>query len=362
MHSLTVKRIDLLSALDVASAVVPSTTTKEILKSVVLRCWGTSLAIVASNTETGVVTTVPAECSGRFESLIGFAKFKQIVAAGNGESVKLEIDKKKVVIHCDGRFTLQCGDTADFPPVPEFDAESHWTVNLSALQRAIDAALLATDVTATRYALGGVLVDITGGAVAATDSRRLFCASLAFGKKGDPWASGNSVIPQRTCKAIGQLEGITADVAVADNSLFVRCGETTIHSRLIEGRFPDYRRVIPAEHNTLVTLVAGSALAVVQRSALITSEETCGVVFNFADGTMRLESRAQDVGESVCEVPVAIEGPNVTATFHPKYLADFLGRCPKGEAVELRLIDSNSAAVMVRGDWTYVVMPQATEE
>lgn len=361
MNTLTVKRTELLSALDIASAVVPSTTTKDILKSVVLRCWGTSVTIVASDSETGVVTTIPAECSGKFESLIGFAKFRQIVGAGNDESVKLEIDKGKVIIHCGGRFTLQCGDAAEFPPVGEFVAGDHWTVNLLAFQRAIDAALPATDVTSTRYALGGVLVDVAGGAVAATDSRRLFCGAVAFAKKGSPEAGNKPVIPQRAAKSIGRLEGVTADVAVTHNSISVRCGETTIHSRLIEGRFPDYKRVIPATRNTLVTLVVGPAVAAIQRSMLVTSEETRGVEFTFADGSMRLESQTADIGSALCEVPVAIEGDAVSVTFDPRYMLDFLNKIPKEESVELHLTDKDSAAKFVRGDWVCVVMPLARE-
>jgi DNA polymerase III subunit beta len=133
--------------------------------------------------------------------------------------------------------------------------------------------------------------------------------------------------------------------------------------RLVEGRFPKYQDVIPRDFNTSIELVASPLLSAVRQAMIVTNEESRGVDFTFADGTLTLTSVGQDVGSSKIQIPIGYDGEPIVITFDPKFVQDFLRVLEPASPLTLNLIDGNSAAVFrAEENYTYVVMPLSREE
>ena len=228
----------------------------------------------------------------------------------------------------------------------------------------IRRTVFATDVESTRYALGGILLEMSPekATLAATDSRRLAVVSCSCESVGEPdLQSASPVIPSKAMLLIERSlpdSDESVQIAIHSNDVVVRCGGATIYSRLVEGRFPRYAEVIPVESNASVELVVSQFYSAVRQAQIVTSEESRGVDFKFNDGLLTLSSQAADVGESNVELPIPYDKEPITITFDPKFVADFLRIIDSGTSVQLKLIDAESPAVFTTEDgYRYVVMP-----
>jgi DNA polymerase-3 subunit beta len=202
--------------------------------------------------------------------------------------------------------------------------------------------------------------------LAATDSRRLAVVSSACAVVGEiNVEDANPVIPAKAMQLLEKSLPDTEDealIAIHNNDVVVKCGGTTIYSRLVEGRFPPYAGVIPAEFNSAVDVVVGPFHSAVRQAQIVTNEESRGVDFHFKTGRLSLSSRAADVGESTVDLPIPFDGADVTITFDPKFVADFLRILDSGTSIKINLIDSESPAVLTTDDgYRYVVMPLARD-
>jgi DNA polymerase-3 subunit beta len=147
-------------------------------------------------------------------------------------------------------------------------------------------------------------------------------------------------------------------IAVHANDVLVKCGNSTIYSQLVEGRFPKYQDVIPPSAAISIEMVAGPFHSAVRQAQIVTSEESRGVDFTFGKGLLVLKSQAADVGQSRIEMPVSYDGTELTITFDPRFVSDFLKVLGPEQQVRLDMIDGDSAAVLRTDDgYTYVIMP-----
>jgi DNA polymerase-3 subunit beta len=138
----------------------------------------------------------------------------------------------------------------------------------------------------------------------------------------------------------------------------VKVGSSTIYSRLVEGRFPKYRDVIPTKAERSIDLVVGPFYSAIRQAQIVTEEDSRGVDFKFASGLLTLTSKSADVGQSVIQLPISFEGSELAILFDPRFIADFLRVLEPERNIRLELIDAESAAVFRTDDsYTYVVMP-----
>jgi len=263
-------------------------------------------------------------------------------------------------------FRLSPEDPAEFPPVAAFDEESYFAIPGDALRESIRRTLFATDVESTRYALGGVLVEPgeQGLTLAATDSRRLAVVEVACTKHGDPGSgpSSGAVIPSKAMslieKSIAGAEDSEVQVALRGNDVLVKSGNGTIVSRLVEGRFPKYRQVIPSDTPIVIDMIAGPFHTAVRQAQIVTSDESRGVDFTFSEGNLTLQCQAADVGASKTEMPIPSHGAAVTITSDPRFVAATVRVLDPETSFTLHLTDGESQAVARVGDgYIYVIMP-----
>lgn len=369
MH-LSCPRSALTTAFTAVSGVVPSRTTKEILKNVKLTVTQNTATLIGTDSEIGmrcVVPDVTADSGG--EALLPTARVLQILRELSDDTVKIEIAGDAMWIRSgSSEFRLSAEDPAEFPPVAGFDDDSFFVVSAHSLRQLIKRTVFATDVESTRYALGGILLELNPetATLAATDSRRLAVISATCRAEGTPTSpTPPPVVPSKAMQLIERVLGdgeAEAKIAIHANDIAVQCGGVIVTSQLVQGRFPDYRKVIPSQSNAIIELPVGPFYSAVRQSQIVTNEESRGVDFTFSKGTLRLSSQAADIGQSKIELPISYDGADVTITFDPRYISDFLRVLDPSTSVQFKLIDHESAAVLgADGNYTYVIMPLARD-
>lgn len=363
-------RPTLATAFQIVSGVVPSRTPKDILRNVKLQVGGGKATLVGTDQEVGIRYDIPGiETDSDGEVLLPKDRLIAILRELTDDGVDLEVTEKALWVRSrHSEFKLSAEDPAEFPPVQAFDATSYHVVPAASFKEMIKRTVFATDTESTRYALGGVLMEFAADklTMAATDSRRLAVVNTASSTIGTiELRTTQPVVP---AKALSLIERSITDndqdvyLAVYPNSILVKVGSSTIYSRLVEGRFPLYGDVIPASGGVIIDMVVSPFYSAVRQAQIVTNEESRGVDFTFENGVLRLTSVAADIGQSKIEIPISYDGPAITITFDPRYIAEFLRILDASTSVKLQLTDGENAAVLRTDDgYTYVIMPLARD-
>ena len=360
----------LAAAFQTVSGVVPSRTPKEILKNVKLTVADQQATLIGTDQEVGIRYQLPeVETDSAGEILLPTQRVQAILREIQDDVISLEAEEGTVWVRAgSSEFRLSTEDPAEFPDVEGFSDENYHTVAGKTLKQLIQRTLFATDVESTRYALGGVQIELTRDSItlAATDSRRLAVIRSNCSAQGA--VSEEQQKPVVPSKAMSLIERSVPDdeqdvwIAVRSNDVLVKSGLSTIYSRLVEGRFPKYQDVIPQDYRAKIDLVVGPFHSAVRQAMIVTDEESRGVDFSFGNGTLKLSSQAADVGTSTVEMPIGFDAEPIVVTFDPRFVSDFLKVLDPASQVTLNLIDGASAAVFTAEEnYTYVVMPLSRE-
>jgi len=362
------QRGTLTSAFQSVAGVVPSRTTKDILKSVKLQATGTTVTLIGTDSEIGMRCEIPdVQVKSSGEALLPTARVLSVLRELTDDEVRLEISNNAICIRCGySEFRLSAEDPADFPPVAAFADDQYFTVSASTLRTLIRRTIFATDTESARYALGGVQVEFTPETVtfAATDTRRLAVTT------GEARVVGSAEIPATPpvvpSKAMTLIERCLTDaneqvqIALHPNDIAVRVGTTTVTSQLVQGRFPDWRKVVPTSYSAQVDMVVAPFYGAVRQAMIVTNDESRGVDFQFTPGTLRLVSQAAEIGQSKIEIPISYQGEDVKIMFDPRYLSEFLKTLDPGSQFHFQLLSVDDPAVLKTEDnYTYVIMPLA---
>jgi DNA polymerase III subunit beta len=362
-------REELLVAFGMVSGVVPARSPKPILQSIKLSADpDEGSVLMATDLEVGIrhqVIGMKVEVPGA--AILPTQRISSILRTSTDEDLYLETDGDHLIVKgLHAEFTLPSEDPDLYPEVPDFAATSHHEVSAADLRKLIRRTIFATDVESTRYALGGVLVELTDNSITmiGTDGRRLARMSAsAEAKNGAVSPTGNPVVPVKALKLIERnLSDTDPPVHLAiqhGGAVLVRTDRAVIYSRLVEGRFPRYQDVFPSNVEVKIHFPeVGPLRLAVEQASIVTSEESRGVDFLFANGLLKLSSQAADVGSSHIDLPIAYEGKPIEITFDPRYLTDALRTLDDAATITAELIDAKNAAVFkTSDDYTYVVMP-----
>lgn len=312
------------------------------------------------------------ERSGELAEIVPAARLSAILAKSKCDSVRLELfrdsetgDHGCIVRTDKSEFTLPTDD-GEFPADDAIDTQSVVLVDAADLLRAILQTEYATDCESTRYALGGVSVELAadGVTMAATDSRRLAKISVPA-QPADGFQPINGVIPWQAMQLLAaQLKKTSGPVAVALSAdRFAAESESwTVAGRLLDGRFPDYHRIIPTQFNHLVKFNRAELLESLETVQLATDEESRGVDFTFHPSHCELTAKTSTGCAGRVSVPTETadecgEPAAHAITFDPRYIVDYVKR-QSAEFVVMATIDHESAGVIeADGGATYVVMP-----
>ncbi len=364
-------REPLLAALQSASAVVPSRSPKPVLTNVKLEASRDAAVLSATDLEVGIrIELEGVEVSAPGAVLLPSGRLTAIVRESSpGTVFDIHADGSAAVVKAPrSEFRLPAEDPLEFPSVATFPSEACFELATPLVRELVRRTVFATDNESSRYALGGVLLELTPTAVTAvgTDGRRLAKMEGPAAVHGGTVAEGQPIVPARAMQLIERCLGaaeLPVQVAVRANEILVRTGGTTVSARLVEGRFPRWRDVFPDRPEAArVQLVAGPLLAAVRQAAIVTSEQSKGVDFSFEQGQLVLAGRSAESGESRVELPIDHAGQPVRIKLDPRFVGDFLRVLDGGTTITVELTDAQSACVCRTEDgYGYVIMPLAAD-
>ena len=354
-----------LSVLQAVSGIVERRHTLPILANVLIRKTGTSLQLTTSDLEIQIRTT--AELGGDvedFTTTVGARKLIDILRSMPADQVvSLESSAAKLILKGGkSKFTLQTMPAEDFPLVQE---SANFGPVFSVPQKTLKALLsqvsFAMAVHDIRYYLNGILFVAEGKqlSLVATDGHRLafVCATLDV-----EVPKQEVILPRKTVLELQRLlsdaEG-AIEMQFANNQAKFSFDGMEFVSKLVEGKFPDYNRVIPRNHTNSITLGRTALLSTLQRTAILTSDKFKGVRLNIDPGTLRVAANNAEQEEAVDELDIDYNGDSIEIGFNVTYLIDALNNMSQ-DMVKVELSDGNSSALLTIPDNTqfkYVVMP-----
>ena len=368
---MSVQRDKLLAGFQIVAGVVPARSPKPILQNVKLEATEGEATVIATDLEIGIrrhISDVDVQVAGSV--LLPSTRFLAILRESGDERLELEADPQGTLIKGErSEYRLPAGNPDEFPSVAEFSESDFHELPSRLLRELFRRTVFATDTESSRYALGGVLMELESEKVTCvgTDGRRLARMEGKAKNSKEGGAETNSlIIPTRAVqqmeRALSDTED-TAKIATQSTELLLSCGETTVFARLLEGRFPRWRDVFPKrDHAERIELTVGPLLTTVRQAAIVTSDESRGVDFTFENGRLVLSGNAAETGQSRIEMPISYEGSEITVTLDPRYVADFLKVLETDKQICVEVKDGESAAVLSTDDgYGYVVMPLARD-
>ena len=356
----------LLGALMSVAGIVERRHTLPILANVLLRKNGGAVEFTSSDLEIQVRTT--AQLGGEeatFSTTVGARKIIDILKTlAPDQLVTLSATQNKLTLQGGkSRFTLQTLPPEDFPLVSEAaDFGPVFAIPQKTLKGLLDQVHFAMAVHDIRYYLNGILFIAEGRTLTlvATDGHRLALAQATL--EGDVPARQEVILPRKTVLELQRLLGDQAEpieMKFASNQAKCAFSGMEFVTKLVEGKFPDYNRVIPKAHRNAVTLGREPLLASLQRAAILTSEKFKGVRMNFEAGLLRIGATNAEQEEAAEELEIDYAGDAIDIGFNVTYLMDALANMSV-EMVTIALQDSSASALITapqQPGFKYVVMP-----
>jgi DNA polymerase-3 subunit beta len=354
-----------LSVLQSVAGIVERRHTLPILANVLIRKTGSALQLTTSDLEIQIRTTAELDGdAGNFTTTVGARKLIDILRTmPSDQTVSLESNQNKLILKGGkSRFTLQSLPAEDFPLVQEAASFGpSFSVPQKTLKELLHQVSFAMAVHDIRYYLNGILFVAEGKqlSLVATDGHRLAFASAIL----DVEVPRQEVIlPRKTVLEMQRLlsdkEGAIEMQFAGNQAKFTFDGMEFV-TKLVEGKFPDYNRVIPKNHKNTITMGRTALLATLQRTAILTSEKFKGVRLNLEPGVLRVASSNAEQEEAVDELEIDYNGDAIEIGFNVTYLIDVLTNMDQ-DMVQVDLADSNSSALITIPENTtfkYVVMP-----
>jgi DNA polymerase-3 subunit beta len=355
-----------LSACQLASTAVPSKDVKPVLRNIKAEATPDRCTLMATDLELGLKMDVGSvEVKKPGTALLPAQKIIAILREARDDQLEIQADADAITIKGKNlEFDLPVEDPALFPDVPDFDEEKCHEIRAGDLREMIKRTVFACATETARYSMTGVLweLDGTDARLVATDGRRLaMTQGLAKPVGGHATTGMSTVVP---AKAMGVLERNLADddeivkVHIQANDLFFKTDCSTIYSRLIEGRFPDYKAILPKSAALKLLLSAGAFMAGVRQAAIMTDDETKKLNFHLDPGKIVLQAQAALGGKSKVEMAVDYDGPSISTSFNPAFLIDMLKTMPAETELQLELNDPARPVLFRAGSsYIYLVMP-----
>jgi len=361
----TIERATLLKSLGHVQSVVERRNTIPILSNVLIEASDDgSLRLMATDLDLQVDESVPANITQAGATTVSAHTFFDIVRKlPEGSQVELSAaDGKMQVVAGRARFNLSTLPRDDFPVIAEGELPTRFELPAATLRQIIDKTKFAISSEETRYYLMGIFLHVADDQLkaAATDGHRLARITLP---KPDGADGMPDVIVPRKCvtelrKLLDELEG-TVEISLSATKVRFGLGSAVLTSKLIDGTFPDYNRVIPTGNDKLLKLDPKTFAAGVDRVSTIASEKTRAVKMAVDRDKVTLSVTSPENGLAVEEIPADYSSDGIEIGFNARYLMDILSEID-GDTVEVHLADAAAPTLLRENDKAnalYVLMP-----
>lgn len=368
------RRDTLLGPLQAVSGIVEKRHTLPILSNVLLEKRGGLLTFLATDIEIQITTSsASADGDGDGAVTVGARKLLEILRSlPDSAEVSLLLDDRRLLVKAGkSRFSLQTLPAEDFPSMALSEGEVRkFTVPQKAFRHLLAQTQYSMAVQDVRFYLNGLLLLVDGDELraVATDGHRLAYSSMPLadealaGVPADGAARQELILPR---KAVMELSRLLVDneeplsVEMLSNQIRFRFGQISLVSKLIDGRFPDYERVVPVSLRNVVTVNRSLLLQSMIRAAILTNEKFRGVRLMLSEGSLKIMAANAEQEEAQEEIEVDYHGEALDVGFNVAYLLDVLNNT-SAETIEWGFNDANSSALLtVPGNerFKYVVMP-----
>jgi len=350
----------------VGRAVSPRTSLP-ILGHLLIKTEDNGLRLAATDLEIGMECVVEARVQEPGALTVPARVIAEVLGALPDTDVQLSVDESSTV-------NLKCGTSdfsilglpaEEFPPLPEVRQEVSFKIDQDVLREGVAKTSFAISADESRAILTGILLQVADKSLkmVATDTHRLcvFDCPLA-----ECEGSVNAIVPGRAMLELTRIVpegGGTVDAAIAANQVLFRVGETVLISRLIEGQFPNFVKVIPTEYTKKLIIPTEQFAQSVKRAEIVARENAHKTIFQTRDGTLVLTAESTGLGRVHEEVEVIKEGEDVKMAFNARYLLDVLS-VVDAEAIEVELTSQVSPALIKpqgQDNYIYVLMPMHLE-
>ena len=356
---------NIVAALQSVVGIVERRHTLPILANVMIQKTPQSVQLTSSDLEIQIRTE--ADLGGdnaNFTTTVGARKLMDILRSmPSDQTVSLESQQSKLILKSGkSRFTLQTLPAEDFPLVQESPSFGPmFSIPQKTLKVLLHQVSFAMAVHDIRYYLNGILFVAEGKqlSLVATDGHRLAYTSATLEVEVP---KQEVILPRKTVlellRLLSDKEGMI-DMQFANNQAKFKFEGKEFVTKLVEGKFPDYNRVIPKNHKNSVTLGRVTLLNTLQRTAILTSDKFKGVRINLETGLLRVAASNAEQEEAVDELEIDYNGDSIEIGFNVTYLIDVLTNMSQ-DMVRMDLADSNSSVLVTMAEnpnFKYVVMP-----
>jgi DNA polymerase-3 subunit beta len=361
---LNTSRETLLKPLQVVAGVVERRQTLPILSNVLIAVSGDRLRMTATDLEVELIASTPVENATDGETTVSARKLMDICRAlPDGATVELSESKGKLVVKSGrSRFSLSTLPVGDFPLVPGIEGATRFSAGAAQFKAALTRTQFAMAQQDVRYYLNGLLFEINGTRLrtVATDGHRLSICDCPI--TGGSSKTVQAIVPRKGILELQRLLGDdeeTVAVTLSDNHIRIEFGDAVFTSKLIDGKFPDYERVVPQGDMKRLVGDREALRQALHRTSILSNEKYRGIRLKLGNGTITAIANNPELEEAEETVEVDYTGEAMEIGFNVNYILDVLSVLTSPE-VEVMLIDSNSSClIQPRGekDSRHVVMP-----
>ena len=360
---------DLLQAIQTVSKAVSSKPQNPILSGIYIKAENNTLELQATDYEIGIISKIEAEVSEPGNIVLSGRYIQEVIRKLPGVTVEFEYDRQEKISHIRSNrshFTLLSMSADDFPIIKKLEANKSFTIMDNVLQELIGRTTFACSNEEARPVFTGCLLELNDASVVmvATDTKRLAIQSKVL----EEFEGQNKmIIPSKILNEIHKL--LSSDmprpvnISFNSNQISFEFDNTYISSRLIDGQFPDYHRVVPSDFGTRIKLNTEEFLSVVDRTALISRTNDYNVAtMEFANGMVRITSDNPEIGNSDESIAAEIDGDDIVISFNADFVSDVL-KIINTKEFYMSLNNSLSpAAIRMLDDesFTYIITPVRT--
>lgn len=352
--------------LSVVNRAVSPNNTLPVLNNILIRAEGKKVSFFATNLEIAISASLDAQIQNEGSLTIPSKSFSSYIGLIQDSEVSISTSGNTLIIESTGSHTDMKGiSSEEFPLVPKLKDPVQFKMPTEGLQHAIDMVVFAASTNISRPILTGVYVQIEGTKVklAATDSYRL--AEKTLHLKQDSGVDLSFVLPSRTAAELSRIlgasseEGQMLEISLSKGQVLFKLGAFEMISRLIEGNYPDYEKILPKESKMIADLNTEEFILGLKKVSVIVREGNNNVRTSVGSGRVRISSDETQVGKGDVEIPVDAKGESVEASLNVQYLLDVLSHL-NSDRVHFSLNDSLSPVKVTpvsESDYMHIIMP-----
>ena len=364
---ISVTKEDLSTGLQTVQNVVGTRSTLPVLSNVLLVAGENKLELRATDLEVSIHSTVPAKVEREGASTLPAKRLFGLVREIESNEIEIEINDREIATVKGGgaNYKLHGIGAEEYPPEAKFKESGKIKVEQGKIREMIRKTVYAVSSDESRHTLNGIYVDAEEDKIkmVATDGRRLALVEEEI----EGGAKANFILPTKTVAELQRVLQTEGEVEIgvgethAEFKVPQENGETVkIHSKLVEGNYPNYKQVIPSESKERITVVREELLHALRRADQITSEKANSVKLKFGENNLSINANTPDIGSGQESIAIQYKGPEIEVAFNPVYLMDPL-KILEGDEIYVELTDSLSPGVIKSNTpFLYVLMPMRT--